>query len=62
MLPGGGDERRSLGLARLDGRWGAPIAEGALRDVLAGAWPVVVRVAAVASALYLVWRARRRTG
>ncbi|XMN07362.1 hypothetical protein ACK8N7_15600 [Streptomyces griseobrunneus] len=47
---------------RMDGRWGEPIAEGALRDVLAGAWPVVVRVAAVASALYLVWRARRRTG
>ncbi|MER0423091.1 MULTISPECIES: hypothetical protein [Streptomyces] len=47
---------------RMDGRWGEPIAQGALRDVLAGAWPVVVRVAAVASALYLVWRARRRTG
>jgi len=45
---------------RMDGRWGEPIAEGALREVLAGAWPVVVRVAAVASALYLVWRARRR--
>ncbi|MFJ3301150.1 hypothetical protein [Streptomyces bacillaris] len=45
---------------RLDGRWGEPIEEGALREVLTGAWPVVVRVAAVASALYLVWRARRR--
>ncbi|WP_411079752.1 hypothetical protein [Streptomyces sp. cmx-18-6] len=45
---------------RVDGRWGEPVAEGALRDVLVGAWPVVVRVAAVASALYLVWRARRR--
>ncbi|MYT40029.1 hypothetical protein GTY66_28945 [Streptomyces sp. SID8356] len=45
---------------RLDGRWGEPVEEGALREVLTGAWPVVVRVAAVASALYLVWRARRR--
>ncbi|MGW7226652.1 hypothetical protein [Streptomyces cyaneofuscatus] len=45
---------------RLDGRWGEPIADGGLRDVLMGAWPVVVRIAAVASALYLVWRARRR--
>ncbi|MBT2381825.1 hypothetical protein J7E90_32215 [Streptomyces sp. ISL-111] len=45
---------------RLDGRWGEPIEDGALREVLAGAWPVVVRIAAVASALYLVWRARRR--
>ncbi|MEW9510070.1 hypothetical protein [Streptomyces bacillaris] len=45
---------------RLDGRWGEPIEEGALREVLTGAWPVVVRVAAVASALYLVWRSRRR--
>ncbi|MFZ4281733.1 hypothetical protein [Streptomyces rhizosphaericola] len=42
---------------RLDGRWGEPIEEGALREVLTGAWPVVVRVAAVASALYLVGRA-----
>ncbi|WP_432024123.1 hypothetical protein [Streptomyces parvus] len=45
---------------RLEGRWGEPIREGAMRDVLLEAWPVVVRVAAVASALYLVWRARRR--
>lgn len=45
---------------RVDGRWGEPVADGGLREVLTGAWPVVVRVAAVASALYLVWRARRR--
>ncbi|XCM30635.1 hypothetical protein ABXI76_15775 [Streptomyces parvus] len=45
---------------RLEGRWGEPIREGAMRDVLLETWPVVVRVAAVASALYLVWRARRR--
>ncbi|MDQ0986058.1 hypothetical protein [Streptomyces sp. V2I9] len=47
---------------RMEGRWGEPIREGALRDVLLDAWPVVIRVAAVASALYLVWRARRRAG
>ncbi|NEB40682.1 hypothetical protein [Streptomyces sp. SID14515] len=47
---------------RLEGRWGEPIREGAMRDVLLGTWPVVVRVAAVASALYLLWRARRRRG
>ncbi|WP_435297761.1 hypothetical protein [Streptomyces sp. YPW6] len=45
---------------RMEGRWGEPIREGAMRDVLLEAWPVVVRVAAVASALYLVWRARGR--
>ncbi|MEU0922178.1 hypothetical protein ABZ384_32645 [Streptomyces cyaneofuscatus] len=45
---------------RVDGRWGEPIEDGALREVLMGAWPVVVRISAVASALYLVWRARRR--
>ncbi|MFI1223172.1 MULTISPECIES: hypothetical protein [unclassified Streptomyces] len=44
---------------RMEGRWGEPIREGAMRDVLLETWPVVVRVAAVASALYLVWRARR---
>ncbi|MFD7745038.1 hypothetical protein ACFV2V_19555 [Streptomyces sp. NPDC059698] len=47
---------------RMEGRWGEPIREGAMRDVMLDAWPVVIRVAAVASALYLVWRARRRTG
>ncbi|WP_097868498.1 hypothetical protein [Streptomyces sp. rh34] len=47
---------------RMEGRWGEPIREGAMRDVLLETWPVVVRVAAVASALYLVWRARRRAG
>ncbi|WP_128818258.1 hypothetical protein [Streptomyces sp. S063] len=45
---------------RTEGRWGEPIREGAMRDVLLETWPVVLRVAAVASALYLVWRARRR--
>ncbi|MGW0310109.1 hypothetical protein [Streptomyces flavidovirens] len=45
---------------RTEGRWGEPIAQGAMGEALSGAWPAVVRTAAVASALYLVWRARRR--
>ncbi|MFH8346839.1 hypothetical protein [Streptomyces sp. NPDC018045] len=44
---------------RVDGRWGEPIAEGQLGHEMAGVLPVVVRVAAVASALFLVWRMRR---
>ncbi|MFJ6440956.1 hypothetical protein [Streptomyces sp. NPDC091649] len=47
---------------RLEGRWGEPIRDGAMRDVLLEAWPVVIRVAALASALYLLWRSRRRAG
>ncbi|MCS0635970.1 hypothetical protein NX801_09890 [Streptomyces sp. LP05-1] len=46
---------------RAGGRWGEPLppGQGALSEALGGAFPVVVRIAAVASALYLVWRARR---
>ncbi|MFE9725464.1 hypothetical protein ACFYQ5_18155 [Streptomyces sp. NPDC005794] len=47
---------------RMEGRWGAPLAADAMGDAMTDVWPVVVRVAAVASALYLVWRARRLTG
>ncbi|MFD6277291.1 hypothetical protein ACFWFI_17215 [Streptomyces sp. NPDC060209] len=47
---------------RMEGRWGEPLAEGAIGDEMTDVWPVVVRVAAVASALYLVWRARRLPG
>ncbi|MBA0053143.1 hypothetical protein E0L36_20385 [Streptomyces sp. AJS327] len=49
---------------RMNGRWGEPIEEGgdALRDVLSDAFPVLLRVAAVASALFLLWRARRPRG
>lgn len=43
---------------RMDGRWGAPIAEGQMGPAIGATWPWVVRGAAVASALYLVWRAR----
>ncbi|MEU9475620.1 hypothetical protein [Streptomyces sp. NPDC048191] len=45
---------------RDNGRWGAPIAQGHMNDAIAGTWPWVVRGAAIASALYLVWRSQRR--
>ncbi len=44
---------------RTNGRWGDPIAQGHMNDAVAQTWPWVVRGAAVASALYLVWRSRR---
>ncbi|MGP3977582.1 hypothetical protein ACTWQF_26930 [Streptomyces sp. 8N114] len=46
---------------RADERWGEPLAKGsdALREAMSDAFPVLLRVAAVASALYLVWRARK---
>lgn len=44
---------------RVDGRWGDPIPQGELGAAMAGALPVVIRVAAVGSALYVLWRARR---
>ncbi|WP_312866793.1 hypothetical protein [Streptomyces zagrosensis] len=45
---------------RSEGRWGAAIAEGGMDDALDGTTPGVIRAAAIGSALYLVWRARRR--
>ncbi|MFF4400421.1 hypothetical protein [Streptomyces sp. NPDC001480] len=45
---------------RDNGRWGTPIAQGHMNDALAETWPWVVRGAAVASALFLVWRSQRR--
>ncbi|MFE3825827.1 hypothetical protein [Streptomyces sp. NPDC059092] len=45
---------------RLDGRWGEMIPKDGMADALSGVWPVVLRTAAVSSALYLVWRARRK--
>ncbi|GHE00199.1 hypothetical protein [Streptomyces alanosinicus] len=44
---------------RDNGRWGTPIAQGHMNDAIAGTWPWVVRGAAVASALYVVWRSQR---
>ncbi|PWI45875.1 hypothetical protein [Streptomyces sp. ICBB 8177] len=48
---------------RTEGRWGAPIAGGQLGAVISSDFPTLLRVAAVASALALLWRAsaaRRR--
>ena len=45
---------------RNEGRWGEPIAQGHMSDALVETWPWVVRGGAVASALFLVWRARRQ--
>lgn len=44
---------------RFDGRWGEPLAQGRLGDEMLAGLPVMARVAAVASALFLVWRMRR---
>ncbi|MET9764636.1 hypothetical protein ABZ016_37155 [Streptomyces sp. NPDC006372] len=45
---------------RMNDRWGAPIAEGHVNAAVAETWPWVVRGAAVASALFLVWRSQRQ--
>ncbi|PSM44467.1 hypothetical protein C6Y14_05425 [Streptomyces dioscori] len=45
---------------RSEGRWGAPIAQDEMSDAIGETWPWVLRGAAVASALYLVWRSQRR--
>ncbi|AXG79458.1 hypothetical protein [Streptomyces paludis] len=42
------------------GRWGEEIPADGMADALTGLWPVVLRTAAVSSALFLVWRARRK--
>ncbi|WP_338897569.1 hypothetical protein WBG99_19830 [Streptomyces sp. TG1A-60] len=44
---------------RMDGRWGEPVAQGEMSAALAETWPWVLRVAAVSSALYLLWRSQR---
>ncbi|MGW0842047.1 hypothetical protein ACWD26_18100 [Streptomyces sp. NPDC002787] len=44
---------------RSEGRWGDPIARGHMNDALVETWPWVLRVAAVSSALYLLWRSQR---
>ncbi|MFJ3672048.1 hypothetical protein ACIPSE_36900 [Streptomyces sp. NPDC090106] len=45
---------------RTEGRWGEPILEGHMNDAIAETWPWVVRGAAIASALFLVWRSQRQ--
>ncbi|MEV4743713.1 hypothetical protein [Streptomyces sp. NPDC049555] len=44
---------------RANGRWGEPIPQGGMAAVLSDTWPVVVKAAAVASAAFVLWRARR---
>ncbi|MBI0300026.1 hypothetical protein JBE04_37605 [Streptomyces sp. PRKS01-29] len=45
---------------RADRKWGEPIPEDGWQDALTDTWPFVVRGAAIASVLFLLWRARRR--
>ncbi|MFF3503656.1 hypothetical protein [Streptomyces sp. NPDC003247] len=45
---------------RSAGRWGDPIAEGGMNDAVDATLPWVIRGAAVASALFLLWRSQRR--
>ena len=44
---------------RADGRWGEPIPSGETGEAVTAVLPVLLRTAAVASALFLVWRGRR---
>ncbi|MFD5584484.1 hypothetical protein ACFWII_11870 [Streptomyces sp. NPDC127063] len=60
-LPGGALAAGLVWLwGRGEGRWGEPIAEGQMSDAIAQTWPWVVRGAAVASALFLLWRSQRK--
>ncbi|KPI04725.1 hypothetical protein OV450_4093 [Actinobacteria bacterium OV450] len=45
---------------RLEHRWGAPLTDEGLGVAFQDMWPWLARGAAVASALYLTWRSRRR--
>ncbi|MFE0101734.1 hypothetical protein [Streptomyces sp. NPDC059009] len=45
---------------RTQGRWGEPIADGHMNDAIVETWPWVLRGAAVASALFLLWRSQRQ--
>ncbi|MYT72185.1 MULTISPECIES: hypothetical protein [unclassified Streptomyces] len=44
---------------RSAGKWGAGIAEGQMSGAFQETWPWVLRCAAIASALYLLWRSQR---
>ncbi|WP_330458481.1 hypothetical protein OIB37_17190 [Streptomyces sp. NBC_00820] len=44
---------------RTNGRWGAPIPQDHMNEALAQTWPWTVRGAAVASALFLLWRSQK---
>ncbi|WP_407838561.1 hypothetical protein ACE1OC_22865 [Streptomyces sp. DSM 116496] len=45
---------------RQNGRWGSPLADEALSGTFQDLLPWLARAAAVSSALYLLWRSRRR--
>lgn len=45
---------------RLNGRWGEALTEEQLSGAFQSMWPWLLRGAAAASVVYLVWRARRR--
>ncbi|MFE2310040.1 hypothetical protein ACFXA9_28740, partial [Streptomyces sp. NPDC059411] len=45
---------------RLNEKWGAPLTDEGMGGVFHDMWPWLARGAAVASALYLFWRSRRR--
>ncbi|MYW67971.1 hypothetical protein GTY65_28425 [Streptomyces sp. SID8379] len=44
---------------RGEGKWGAPLADGRMSGAFQETWPWVLRCAAFASALYLLWRSQR---
>ncbi|MGW5355051.1 hypothetical protein ACWERV_31605 [Streptomyces sp. NPDC004031] len=41
------------------GKWGSPIAKGQVGQAFQDSWPLTLRLAAVGTALYLLWRSRR---
>ncbi|MEU9165977.1 hypothetical protein AB0D29_37595 [Streptomyces sp. NPDC048424] len=45
---------------RMNGKWGETLADEQVSGAVQGMWPWLLRGAAVASVIYLVWRARRR--
>ncbi|MFE5720688.1 hypothetical protein [Streptomyces erythrochromogenes] len=45
---------------RTNGKWGETLADDQVGGAVQGMWPWLLRGAALASVLYLVWRARRR--
>ncbi|MFJ9766573.1 hypothetical protein ACIRUY_22405 [Streptomyces erythrochromogenes] len=45
---------------RINGKWGETLADDQVGGAVQGMWPWLLRGAALASVLYLVWRARRR--
>ncbi|MCQ8189133.1 hypothetical protein [Streptomyces rugosispiralis] len=47
---------------RADHKWGEAIPEHGWKDALTETWPYVVRGAAIASVLFLLWRAAKRKG